>query len=63
MLGNIALEVIKNGCYYGYIVETKNGMTLQQLLIAFCRSRYLHGNTPAVEFNMKFFDEKFANIE
>lgn len=63
MLGNIALEVIKNGCYYGYIVDTKNGMTLQQLPIAFCRSRYLHGNTPAVEFNMKFFDEKFANIE
>jgi hypothetical protein len=31
MCGNIALEVIKNGCYYGYIVDTKYGMTLQQL--------------------------------
>jgi uncharacterized membrane protein len=31
MCGNIALEVIKNGCYYGYIVDTKHGMTLQQL--------------------------------
>ena len=29
MCGNIALEVIKNGCYYGYIVDTSDGMTLQ----------------------------------
>lgn len=28
MCGNIALEVIKNGCYYGYIIDTANGMTL-----------------------------------
>lgn len=29
MCGNIALEIIKNGCYYGYIVDTKLGMTIQ----------------------------------
>lgn len=63
MLGNVALEVIKNGCYYGYIVDTSKGMTLQQLPIAYCRSRYLHGDTPAVEFNMNFFDSQFSNIE
>jgi hypothetical protein len=28
MFGNIALEIIKNGCYYGYIVDTAKGMTL-----------------------------------
>jgi hypothetical protein len=61
--GNVALEIIKNGCYYGYIVDTAKGMTLQQLPVEFCRSRFMHGNSPAVEFNMKFFDEKFANIE
>ena len=63
MCGNIALEVIKNGCYYGYIVDTINGMTLQQLPINYCRSRYMVGDSPAVEFNMQFFDDKFANIE
>ena len=63
MCGNIALEVIKNGCYYGYIVDTSNGMTLQQLPIAYCRSRYMCGDSPAVEFNMKFFDDKFPTIE
>ena len=63
MCGNIALEVIKNGCYYGYIVDTKHGMTLQQLPVQYCRSRYMVGDAPAVEFNMKFFDEKFQTIE
>lgn len=63
MCGNIALEVIKNGCYYGYIVDTATGMTLQQLPVAYCRSRYMVGDSPAVEFNMRFFDDKFSNIE
>ena len=63
MCGNIALEVIKNGCYYGYIVDTTQGMTLQQLPVQYCRSRYMVGDSPAVEFNMKFFDDKFATIE
>lgn len=63
MCGNIALEVIKNGCYYGYIVDTAQGMTLQQLPVGYCRSRYMVGDSPAVEFNMAFFDDKFSNIE
>ena len=63
MCGNIALEVIKNGCYYGYIVDTATGMTLQQLPVQYCRSRYMVGDAPAVEFNMKFFDDKFPTIE
>lgn len=63
MCGNIALQVIKNGCYYGYIVDTAQGMVMQELPVEYCRSRYLVGDSPAVEFNMKFFDDKFANIE
>ena len=40
MCGDIALEVIKNGCYYGYIVDSPDGLVLQQLPVDFCRSRY-----------------------
>jgi hypothetical protein len=54
--GDIALEVIKNGCYYGYIVDNPNGLVLQQLPIDYCRSRYYVGTNPAIEFNMRFFD-------
>lgn len=60
--GDIALEVIKNGAYYGYITDAKDGLVLQQLPVNYCRSRYNVGNMPAVEFNMRFFDEKFPDM-
>lgn len=63
LCGDIALQVIKNGCYYGYVIDTSKGFTIQELPVAYCRSRYKVGDQPAVEFNMKFFDDKFSNIE
>ena len=54
--GDIALEIIKNGCYYGYMVPSNDSIVLQQLPIKYCRSRYQVNGLPAVEFNMKFFD-------
>ena len=56
VFGEIALQVIKNGCYYGYIVDSADGLVIQQLPVDYCRSRYFVGQNPAVEFNMKFFD-------
>lgn len=60
--GDIALEVIKNGAYYGYQIDTGSEVILQELPINYCRSRYFVGTMPAVEFNMKFFDDKFRDI-
>ena len=54
--GDIALDVIVEGAYYGYIVPNADGLVLQQLPIGYCRSRYKVGNQHAIEFNMKFFD-------
>ena len=59
--GDIALQVIKNGAYYGIVVPSKNGVVLQELPAGYCRSRYQVGNMPAIELNMKFFDEKFSD--
>ena len=56
LFGEIALEIIKNGCYYAYIVPSTNGLVLQQLPVDYCRSRFFVESNPAVEFNMKFFD-------
>ena len=61
--GDIALRVIIDGCYYGYLLDMGDYFAFQQLPIAYCRSRFKVGNIPAVEFNMAFFDEKFSNIE
>ena len=54
--GDIALCVIRDGCYYGYLVDNKKQITLQQLPIGYCRSRYSTNGRPAIEFNMKYFD-------
>ena len=56
-----ALEVIKHGCYYGYRVESNEKIILQDLPSDYCRSRFFVGNKPAIEFNMKFFDDKFRD--
>lgn len=58
-LGEIALEVIKNGAYYGYLIPSNDGIVIQQLPINYCRSIYNINGKPVVEFNMKFFDENF----
>lgn len=60
-LGEIALKVLRNGAYYGYKVETARGLVLQELPCSYCRSRFFYGNKPAVEFNMKYFDEFFRD--
>ena len=59
--GDIALQVILNGAYYGYVTDTSTGIVLQELPVSYCRSRYSIGNNPAVEFNMRFFDDKFSD--
>lgn len=59
---DIALQVLRNGCYYGYVMEGKEGIYLQELPIKYCRVRYSQGAKVAVEFNMKFFDECFSDI-
>ena len=62
-LGEIALQVVKQGCYYGYKVSTATGIVLQELPADYCRVRFKRGNKPVVEFNMKFFDENFRDME
>ena len=59
--GEMALGVVKNGAYYGYLVPTSTGVIVQELPINYCRARYNVGNLPAVEFNMRFFDVAFPD--
>jgi hypothetical protein len=59
----IALKVIKNGCYYGYKLEQPDAVFLQELPIDYCRSRYKWNGRPAIEFNVKYFDDAFSDNE
>lgn len=60
-LGEIALKVLRDGAYYGYLIEQGDNVVLQELPVNYCRSRFNRGNKPAVEFNMKFFDDYFKD--
>jgi hypothetical protein len=60
--GDIASEVVKNGAYYGYISPSRDGLILQQLPINYCRTRFNIGDMPVIEFDMRFFDENFRDV-
>ena len=62
-LGEIALKVLLDGCYFAYKIQTTQGIVLQELSPNYCRSRFNYGGKPAIEFNMKFFDEQFRDTE
>ena len=59
--GQVALKVVRNGCYYGYLIPKSNRMTVQELHPRYCRSRFKVDDRPAIEFNMKYFDDYFQD--
>ena len=61
IFGQIALKVVKFGCYYGYWIPQKDKMVIQELPIQYCRSRFKVNDRPAIEFNMKFFDDMYRD--
>ena len=61
--GDCALTVITDGCYYGYVIDDEEKLVVQQLPAAYCRSKFFHNNEPTVEFNMKYFDENFSDVQ
>lgn len=59
--GEVALKVIRNGCYYGYLINKSDRTLVQELPANYCRSRFSVNGRPAVEFNMRYFDEAFKD--
>ena len=61
--GEVALKVIRNGCYYGYLIARDGTVVVQELPPRYCRSRFMVNGQPAVEFNMKYFNDILTNVE
>ena len=61
--GDVALKVMRRGCYYGYIVAENGKVSVQELPPQYCRSRYSVNGRPAVEFDMRFFDVLYTDTE
>ena len=59
--GEVALKVMRQGSYYGYIIHDTDTAQVQELLPKYCRSRYSVKGRPAIEFNMKFFDDYYRD--
>lgn len=62
-LGSIALDVVRNGCYYGIMLERDDSVFLQELPPKYCRSRYVVNGNRVIEMNMRFFDDCFTDAE
>ena len=61
-LGKAAMRVIRHGAYYGYKVPVDaQHIVIQELPANYCRSRFEVNGRPAVEFNMRYFDEMFKD--
>lgn len=59
--GDTALKVMRQGCFYGYIIRDTETAQVQELPPKYCRSRFSVKGRPAVEFNMKFFDDYYKD--
>lgn len=60
-LGNVALDIIVEGVYYGILLDFGDRFGIQKLPASYCRSRYTAGTVPIVELNLQFFDNQFWN--
>ena len=61
--GQVALKVVRDGCYYGYIIHNGTSIVVQDLPIQYCRSRFIINGRPAIEFNMRYFDDYFIDTQ
>ena len=61
LFGKIALKVVRDGCFYGYVITKEKKIVIQDLPVGYCRSRFEVNSRPVVEFHMKYFDMMFKD--
>ena len=62
LCGEFALNVIRDGIYYGYAYEGEDRILIQDLPFKYCRSRFKINGVPAIEFDMSYFDSKYPDV-
>lgn len=58
----VALKAVIDGSYYGYKIWDNGKLIIQELPNEYCRTIFYTDGNPVVEFNMKYFDDKFADV-
>ena len=59
--GDIALTIMKDGAFYGFVMDFGDSFGIQKLPARYCRTRFYRGMDPIVELNLQFFDSYFVN--
>lgn len=64
-LADITRTIVIEGSYYGYLIHnpSKTNAALLELPSGYCRSRMFVNGMPAVEFNLKYFEDEFRDEE
>ncbi len=57
----IALNVIKDGVFYGYLREGDKSHVMQVLPTKYCQSIYEYAGMPVIDFDVKYFDSEFRS--
>ena len=55
----IALDVVVDGIYYGYLRTNAGNVVLQKLPTDFCRTKYKLNGFPVVEFDVRYFERYY----
>lgn len=63
VFGEIALKVLQDGCYYGYVLDEQDAAYIQELPVNYCRARYRINGNYATEFNIKYFDDLYTDAQ
>jgi len=62
-LKEIALKVVVEGVFYGYLRKNGEVGVIQDLPARYCRSLYKVNGRPCVQFNVKYFDIQYKDTE
>lgn len=54
-------KIVKEGVFYGYFRKNESTAVIQELPTDYCRSEFTINGFPAVEFNIRYFDEKLKH--
>lgn len=62
-LADITRTIVIEGSFYGYLVHnsSKTNAAILELPSNYCRSRMFVNGMPAVEFNLKYFEDEFRD--
>ena len=59
----LAYEVLVDGVCYRLKRETEDSVVLQELPLKYCRTRYQINNKDIIEFNVRYFDTIYDEVE